>query len=38
MITVYDNLELLTLFVPQSFLNEINNFNKLFIENQKKKY
>ena len=36
MITVYDNLELLTLFVPQSFLNEINNFNKLFIENQKK--
>ena len=36
MVKVYDNLELFTLFVPESFLNEINLFNKLFIENQKK--
>ena len=36
MIKVYNNLEEFDLFVPQSFLNEINTFNKLFIENQKK--
>ena len=30
----FDDLNLFKLFVPQSFLNDINNFNKLFIKNQ----
>ncbi len=36
MVKVYNNLEGFDLYVPQSFLNEINTFNKSFIENQKK--
>ena len=30
----YDDLNLFKLFVPQTFLNDIDNFNKLFIKNQ----
>jgi 23S rRNA U2552 (ribose-2'-O)-methylase RlmE/FtsJ len=36
MIKVYDDLNLFHLFVPQSFLDEINNFNIKFVDNQKK--
>ena len=30
----FDDLNLFKLFVPQTFLNDINNYNKLFIKNQ----
>lgn len=36
MIKSYNNLNDFDLFVPESFLNEINKYNQLFIENQKK--
>ena len=32
----YNDLNLFNLFVPETFLNNINDYNKLFIQNQKK--
>jgi len=32
----YDDLNLFNLFIPETFLNNINDYNKLFIQNKKK--